>query len=161
MEQFDGRVVEVTQEVATLPWAGRKRGAQVVGPSIKRRSCAALVDAPCCSLRVGMNLASDPNPQGQHREAGCSEERTRIVTFGHDDGEPLTTISMLVEVQVWRMSETPDYAMVFINVVDFYDSSRIDCRGLHAAAKESAFTLSSLRTKTMRISLFCANVGDD
>ena len=29
------------------------------------------------------------------------------------------------EMHVWRMSETPDYAMVFINVVDYYDSSRV------------------------------------
>jgi hypothetical protein len=36
-EQFDGHVVEATQEVAVLPRAGRKRGARVVGPSIKRQ----------------------------------------------------------------------------------------------------------------------------
>jgi hypothetical protein len=29
------------------------------------------------------------------------------------------------EMQVWRMSETPDFAMVFMNVVDYYDSSRV------------------------------------
>jgi hypothetical protein len=35
-EQFDGHVVEATQEVAVLPRAGRKRGVRVVGPSIKQ-----------------------------------------------------------------------------------------------------------------------------
>ena len=36
-EQFDGHLVEATQEVAALPRAGRRRGARVVGPSIKRQ----------------------------------------------------------------------------------------------------------------------------
>ena len=37
LEQFDGYVVESTQEVAALPRARRRRGARVVGPSIKRQ----------------------------------------------------------------------------------------------------------------------------
>jgi hypothetical protein len=36
-EQFDGHLVEVTQEVAELPRAGRRRGARVVGLSMKRQ----------------------------------------------------------------------------------------------------------------------------
>ena len=62
-EQFDGHLVEATQEVAALPRAGRRRGARVVGPSIKRQ-WAIVYRARQYTCLCGVNLRVQIRPQG-------------------------------------------------------------------------------------------------